>query len=193
MPIYFIVSAMASGCAAIIFFTWLGYKVNNERMDKPMERAMEVVGKLSTLLLAVIMFFTTWKIITGLVASPGKVEAIKALLTGPYALNFWLFEVLIGMAGPFVLLLYSRWKNLGMMFTASILMITGIFVMRYDLVVIGQVVPSYHDLGVKESLHLLPYIPSFHEIMVVAGGFGVVATAFLLGEKIFSGHKSEIH
>jgi len=193
MPIYFILSAMASGCAAIIFFTWLGYKVNNERMDKSMERAMEVVGKLCTLLIAVLMFFTTWKIITGLVASPGKIEAIKALLTGPYALNFWLFEVLIGMAIPFVLLLYSRWKNLGMMFTASLLMIIGIFMMRYDLVVIGQVVPSFHDLGVKEYLHLLPYKPSFYEVMVVTGGVGIVAAAFLLGEKIFSGHKSEIH
>lgn len=193
MPIYFILSAMASGCAAIIFFTWLGYKVNNERMDKPMERAMEVVGKLCTLLLAVIMFFTTWKIITGLVASPGKVEAIRALLTGSYAFNFWLFEVLTGLAAPFALFLYSRWKNYDMMFIASLLMIIGIFVMRYDLVVIGQVVPSFHDIGAKGALHLLPYAPSFYEIMIVAGGIGIVAAAFLLGEKIFSGHKSEIH
>jgi molybdopterin-containing oxidoreductase family membrane subunit len=37
MPIYFITSAIMSGCAAIIFFSWLGYKINNERIDKPIQ------------------------------------------------------------------------------------------------------------------------------------------------------------
>ncbi len=193
MPIYFIASAMASGCAAIIFFTYLGYKVNNEMMDKPMERSLEAVGKLCTLLLTVIMFFATWKIITGLVAASGKVEAIKAMLAGPYSLNFWLFEVLIGMVIPFILLLRSKGKNINMMFTASLLMIIGIFIMRYDLVVVGQIVPLYHDLGVNEYSSLHKYTPSFYEIMVVLGGMGVVATSFLLGERVFKGHKSEIH
>jgi molybdopterin-containing oxidoreductase family membrane subunit len=193
MPIYFIASAMASGCAAIIFFTYLGYKVNNEMMDKPMERSMEAVGKLCTLLLSVIMFFATWKIITGLVAAPGKVEAIRAMLAGPYSLNFWLFEVLIGMVIPFVLLLRSKNRNINMMFTASTLMIIGIFIMRYDLVVVGQIVPLYHDLGVNEYSSLHKYTPSFYEIMVVAGGLGIVAISFLLGERVFKGHKSEIH
>jgi molybdopterin-containing oxidoreductase family membrane subunit len=193
MPIYFIASAMASGCAAIIFFTYLGYKVNNEKLDKPMERALEVVSKLCTLLLAVIMFFTTWKIITGFAASSGKIEAIRALLSGPYSTNFWLFEVLIGMLSPFILLLISKGKNINMMFTASALMIIGIFFMRYDLVVVGQIVPSFHELGVNDFPHLLSYTPSFHEIMIVVGGIGFVAMSFLLGERVFKGHKSEIH
>ncbi len=192
MPIYFIASAMMSGCAAIIFFTWLGYKVNNEKMDKPMERAIEVVGKLWTVMIAVIMFFTAWKFITGIVA-PAKYEAMKAMLSGPYAANFWIFEVLMGMAAPFVLLLLSRWRNLNMMFAASTLMIIGIFFMRLDLVVIGQIVPSYYELGVNEYRHLLAYAPSFHEIMVVVAGMGIVAMSFLLAEKIFKGHKTEIH
>jgi len=193
MPIYFIASAMASGCAAIIFFTYLGYKVNNEMMDKPMQRAMEVVGKLCTLLVTVIMFFTTWKIITGLVAGPGKVEAIKAMLSGPYSFNFWVFEVSFGLVIPFILFLRSKGKNINMMFIASTLMIIGIFIMRYDLVVVGQIVPSYHELGVNEYPSILTYRPSFYEIMVVMGGMGIVALSFLIGERVFKGHKSEIH
>ncbi|RJQ22815.1 MAG: polysulfide reductase [Nitrospiraceae bacterium] len=193
MPIYFIASAMASGCAAIIFFTYLGYKVNNEMMDKPMERSLEAVARLCTLMVAVIIFFTAWKIITGLVAAPGKVEAIKAMLSGPYSLNFWVFEVLAGMVAPFFLLLRSRGKNINMMFIASALMITGIFIMRYDLVVVGQIVPSHHELGVIDSPSLLPYSPSLYEIMIVLGGMGIVAVSFLIGERIFKGHKSEVH
>jgi len=97
MPIYFIASAIMSRSAAIIFFTWLGYKVNDEKMDKPMERALEVVGKLCALMISVLVFFYAWKLITGTVGAPGKYEAIKAMLSGPYAVNFWVFEVLLGM------------------------------------------------------------------------------------------------
>ena len=193
MPIYFIASAMMSGSAAIIFFTYLGYKINGEMMDKPMERALEVVGKLATLLIAILMFFYTWKIITGLVGDPSEVAAFKAELAGPYAVNFWVFEVLAGMVIPFILFLYSRFRNVGMMFAASMLMIIGIFMMRYDLVVVGQIVPSYYELGVNEYSGLLTYHPTFHEIMIVVGGMGLVAMSFLLGERIFKGHKSEIH
>lgn len=193
MPIYFIASAAMSGGAAIIFFTWIGYKVNNEKMDKPMERAIEVVSKLTALMIAVLMFFTAWKIITGLVGASGKREVILAMLSGPYAINFWVFEVALGMLIPFVLFLGTRFKNINMSFFASVMMVIGIFFMRYDLVLAGQIVPVYHELGVNEYQHLLHYMPSFHEIMIVVGGMGIVAAAFLLGERIFKGHKSEVH
>lgn len=193
LPIYFIVSALASGCAAIIIFTYLGYKINNEKMDKPMERAMEVVGKLGALMVAVLIFFNVWKIITGFVGGEGKQEALTAMLAGPYAFNFWFFEVMMGMLLPFALFLYSKGKNIPMMFTASLLMTIGIFIMRYDLVVIGQVVPSYHELGVNEYKGMLQYRPSFYENMVVVAGIGITALSFLIGERVFKGHKSEIH
>lgn len=193
LPIYFIVSALASGCAAIIIFTYLGYKINNEKMDRPMERAMEVVGKLAALMVAVLIFFNIWKIITGSVGGAGKQEALTAMLSGPYAFNFWVFEVMMGMLLPFMLFLYSKGKNISMMFAASVLMTMGIFIMRYDLVVIGEVVPVYHELGVNEYKGLLQYKPSFYELMVVIAGIGMTTLSFMIGERVFKGHKSEIH
>lgn len=193
MPIYFIASAVMSGGAAIIFFTWIGYKVNNERMDAPMERAIEVVSKLTAFMIAVILFFTTWKIITGFVGAPAKREVIKDMLAGSYAFNFWVFEIIIGMVIPFAILLSTRFRNVNMSFLASVLMVMGIFVMRYDLVVEGQIVPVFHELSVNEYKGLLSYSPSFHEIMIVIGGMGIVASAFLLGERVFKGHKGAGH
>jgi len=190
MPIYFIASAAMSGGAAIIFFTIIGYKVNDEVMEAPMKRALEAVSKLTAFMIAVIFFFTTWKIITGLVGAAGKKEVIMATLNGPYSLNFWVFEVLLGMAIPFTLLLTSKFKNVKVSFLASVLMIIGIFFMRYDLVILGQVVPAFHELGVNEFKELHRYMPSFHEIMIVIGGLGIVAAGFLLGERVFKGHKS---
>jgi Ni/Fe-hydrogenase subunit HybB-like protein len=193
LPVYFIASALMSGCAAIIFFTWLGYKITDEKMDRPMARSMEVISKLCILMISIVLFLIIWKIITGLVGSPTKIETLKAMLVGPYAFNFWVLEILIGLVIPFVLFLTSKGKNLTTLFAASAMMIFGIFFMRYDLVVLGQAVPVYHELGVNEYTGLLHYMPSFHEIALVLMGIALTATTFILGEKVFAGHKSEIH
>ena len=59
--------------------------------------------------------------------------------------------------------------------------------MRLDLVIVGQIVPLYLELGASEYSRLHTYNPSLHEILVVLGGVGFCGMAFLLGEKIFNG------
>jgi len=193
MPIYFIASAMMSGAAAIILFTWLGYKVSGEEMDEPMKRALKLTTKVGILLITVILFFTIWKFIIGFAGSEAKVRALESLLTGPYAFNFWVLEIAVGMIVPLVLFIKSRGEQVGTMALASAMMIFGIFFMRYDLVVVGQVVPVQYELNVTEYSGLLSYTPSAHEILVVLGGIGLAGLIFLLGEKAFGGHKSEAH
>lgn len=194
MPIYFIASAMMTGCAVIIMFHILGYKINNQQMEPDMERSLEVTTKIGILLICVILFFTSWKMISGLAGQPGgKYEAVMAMIAGKYAINFWVFEMLAGMVAPLVLYMLSKGRNLKLMLIASVSMIIGIFVMRFDLVVVGQSVPVFHELGVNEFKHLLSYVPSFYECVITAGGFGLTALLFLLGEKIFDGHKVEHH
>mgnify|MGYP001495201208 CR=1 FL=1 len=194
MPIYFIASAMMTGTAVIIFFHIVAQRVNNEPIDFPMARALDATRKVGILLICVIAFFTTWKILAGIAGQPGgKYEAITAMLSGSYAINFWVFEVALAMAIPLVLFLLSKGKNRNMMLIASAMMIVGIFIMRYDLVIVGEVIPVYHELGVVEASGLISYIPSLYEILITAAGFGMVAFLFLLGEKVFAGHKTESH
>ena len=194
MPIYFIASAMMTGCSVIILFHFLGYKINSEQMSASMKNALRVTAKLGVLLISVIMFFTAWKMISGIAGRPaGKYEAVMAMLSGPYAMNFWLFELGLGMIFPLVMFIRSKGENLKMMFSGAIAMIVGIFVMRYDLVMVGQIVPVYHDLGVNEYSHLLSYSPSIYEAVITLGGFALTAFLFLVGEKLFAGHKVEEH
>lgn len=194
MPIYFIASAMMTGCAVIIMFHILGYKLNGEKMDGNMERALEVTTKIGILLISVILFFTTWKLIAGYVGNPaGAYEAVASEVAGHHAFSFWFWEILIGMVGPLVLFIYSKGRNLKFMLIASISMIVGIFVMRFNLVFIGQSVPVYYDLGVNEFKHLLSYSPSIYEMIIASGGFAMTAFFFLIGEKVFDGHKVEHH
>jgi molybdopterin-containing oxidoreductase family membrane subunit len=194
MPIYFITSAMMSGCAAVIFFTWMGYKANGWQMSEPLKNSLRTTAKLGATLTAVIMFFTTWKMISGISGHPpGKYEAMMALVNGPYAVNFWVGEVMLGMVIPFFLIISVKARNLSVLFVAAVSAIIGIFFMRYDLVVVGQIVPHFHEYGVIDLPEYFPYVPSLHEIMVTLGGIGLCVMGFLMGERLFKGHLSEDH
>jgi len=192
MPIYFIVSAMMSGGATIIFFTCLAWVINREILSRRMERAIKAVCQLTIMLIAVIMFFTVWKIISGIV-SPEKYLAIKAFIMGPHALIFWVFEVGMGMILPFALLIRSKGTNYALMFVATGMMIIGIFFMRYNLVLAGQIVPVFHSLNVQEYSSLLPYTPSLHEVAVCVAGIAFAFGAFIFGEKVLNGHQFQKH
>ncbi|OAQ20686.1 NrfD/PsrC family molybdoenzyme membrane anchor subunit [Thermosulfurimonas dismutans] len=193
MPIYFIASAMMSGAAAIIFFTWLAYKLSGRQMEESMVKALQVTGKVYALLTAVVIFFTIWKIIASLAGKPhGKWETVMALMKGPYAFNFWVFEIFLGLVLPFLVVIGVRAKDINAMAYVAGLALLAIFVMRYDLVVGGQIVPHYHGMhiyGLPEYYH---YFPSLSEWLVVLGSFGLFGSLFLWGEMAFDGHK-EIH
>lgn len=194
MPIYFITSAAMSGCVAIIFFTYLAYVFNGWKMSESMQESLASVAKLGALMMAVIIFFTSWKMITGVTGNPpGKYEAMQALLTGDYSINFWIGEVALGMIIPFCIILAVRGRNMKALFVASLAGMVGIFFMRYDLVIVGQLVPHYHGMGLVDYPDLVSYVPSLHENLVVLGGIGFCGLLFLMGEKLFRGHLAEHH
>ena len=194
MPIYFIASAAMSGCVAIIFFTYLAYRANNWKMSDEMKLSMESVAKVGALMMAVILFFTSWKMITGVTGNPpGKYAAMMALISGPYSINFWIGEIGLGMLLPFLLILAVRGRNMRVLFVASLAGMIGIFFMRYDLVIVGQLVPHYHGMGLVDYPEMFTYMPTLHEIMITIGGFGFCGFLFLAGEKLFRGHLSEDH
>jgi Ni/Fe-hydrogenase subunit HybB-like protein len=193
MPIYFITSAMMSGCAAVIFFHWMAYKFNGWKMSKELESSLQTVAKLGALLYVVIMFFTTWKILSGITGQPpGKYEAMQTILSGPFAMNFWIGEVAMGLVIPFVIILAVRARNMTALFVASASSVIGIFFMRYDLVVVGLLVPHFHGMNVAGP-HLYSYSPTLHEWMITLGGISLCVMLFLMGERMFRGHLSEDH
>jgi molybdopterin-containing oxidoreductase family membrane subunit len=163
-------------------------------MSDEMKQSLESVAKLGALMMAIILFFTSWKMITGVTGNPpGKYTAMMALINGPYSVNFWIGEVGLGMIIPFILILAVRGRNMRILFVASLAGMIGIFFMRYDLVIIGQLVPHYHGLGLVDYPELFTYVPSFHEWMITLGGIGFCGFLFLAGERLFRGHLSEDH
>lgn len=193
LPIYLVASAVASGCTAIIFFTYLGYKITAERMDKAMELSLQAVAKIWALSLAILIFLTFWNVITGFAGSERKVLILKELIYGKYAVNFWFFELLLGMVLPFFLIFIANFRNMNQLFVASFLAFIGIFVMRVNMVVLGQIVSHYYEYKVTDFPAILSYSPTIHEYMIIVGAIGFCFLSFLIGEKVFKGHKTEIH
>lgn len=187
MSIYFIVSAFLSGSALLAILFYIFNKVNKtEKLETNGVHVVSHLGKVLALFLAITIFFTTWKILSGTYGSaPGSSEAIKSFLTGPLALRFWIFEVAIGMVIPFIILMTKGGFQPKRVFTAGSLVIIGIFFMRLDLVYAGQIIPIEVVNGAVEAAYRTMSV-SWTEWAVIIGAIGGTILLYLLGEKFFN-------
>ncbi|OKY76581.1 MAG: polysulfide reductase NrfD [Desulfobulbaceae bacterium DB1] len=184
LPVYFLACSFMSGAAAAILFTHYAYKMRNEQMNEATFTGVQSAAKVLTLMLFLVTVATTWRTITFYVGGTeaGR-EAASALLSGPLATNFWVFEVCIGLLFPLAILAMTKMKSLPAMSAAALMVLVGQFFSRYDLVVAGQLVPQY--AGWDKLPNYFSYVPSVSEIMVTMAGLGVVGAAFILGERFF--------
>lgn len=184
LPLYFILSALVSGGALIAVIIYYNYKFRRIPLPPRYPQFLNTLGKLQALFLMILIFFVTWKIIPGLYGEPPeKYEATMALLTGPLAFNFWFFEVLIGMLIPVIILLNKRTRTPFGVMVAGLLCTFGIFFMRYDLVVAGQLVPMREGTGALTN-GLLSYTPSGVEIAIVIGALTTCMFLYTMAEKL---------
>ncbi len=184
LPVYFLCSAVMSGAAAIILFTYLSSKIRGGEMDEDTFAGLQSAGKILSLTLFLLIIATIWRVISFFVGGGemGRL-AVQGLLTGPLSTNFWAFETAIGMALPLLLLVGTEMKSLPAMAAAALMALVGAFFQRYDLVVAGQIVPEFY--GWDNLPAYLSYQPSPAELLVVLGGLGLTISGFLLGERFF--------
>jgi molybdopterin-containing oxidoreductase family membrane subunit len=184
LPVYFLTCAFMSGAAAAILFTHYAYKMRNEEMDTATFKGVQAAGKVLTLLLFLVGVATAWRFISFYVGGTevGRI-ASDALISGPLATNFWIFEIAIGIIFPLALLAVTKLNSLPAMSLAALMTLVGQFFSRYDLVVAGQLVPQYN--GIDMSPNYFSYIPSVSELLVTMAGIGLVGAAFILGERFF--------
>ncbi|RME33194.1 MAG: polysulfide reductase [Deltaproteobacteria bacterium] len=184
LPIYFILSALVSGGAIISMIVYFNYKPKHGLMPQKYEDFMATLGKLQALFLMILVFFVIWKIIPGLYGTPpGKYEATMALINGPLSFNFWFFEVLLGLAIPVLLLLNRKTRTPRGVMAAGLSATIGIFFMRYDLVIAGQLVTMRE--GTANLVNgLLSYSPSLTEVAIVIGAISACLLLYTLAEKM---------
>lgn len=184
MPLYFLSLSTVTGCAAILLFSWLGRIFKGQITDTNLEdKALKATGRLFMVLLLGILYFTGVKVMGGFYPTFTKnPEAMHLLVQGGFALNFWIGEVALAVLLPLLLILVTSGKNIPLLALAGISCLIGTFVLFYDLVIVGQLIPHYHQYNVVGLPEYYAYSPSLHETMITAGAIFFFLAAFVFGE-----------
>src|SRR5512142_3232890 len=105
MSVLFMLSAIVGGISLTLFASMLASRLTGKAKvnDALIERVAQFVGYL----LIGYFYFRAWDALaTTYTYDPGRSEGLHVLTTGPFAFNFWIVEMLLGMIVPMILLLY---------------------------------------------------------------------------------------
>ena len=175
-PIDFFLGASFCGFSWLLALGIVTYKVKGEEIPAKLKDLFYEMAGILAVLLSVGLLFITYKMGHGLF-EPAKVKTIMLFLNGQFSLAFWLFEIGIGIILPIFLLLYAaRRRKIGAILVASIMVLVGYFVKRYDFVVASQVYPL-----IKIQKPLTSYLPTFMEVLLVGGIIAAFLLAYTLG------------
>ena len=134
LPWLFLVGGIISGLALIILAGIFMEKA------KELGDSFLYIGKIlgGFIILELVMIFT--EVITLLNGPTDAVLSANAFLTGNYSFLFFGVEILLGAIVPlFIFFNKERSRNLSLQSMAAVLVLIGIFVMRYVVVMAGQV------------------------------------------------------
>lgn len=179
-PVAFIITALASGAGLMTFLAAFFLP----RDDADHGKLMGALARLLAIFLAaeVLFVFADYSVSVygGL---PSNVAAVTQVLTGPYALSFWLVQVLIGMAIPFVICLVpalnSKPSWLGL---AGALVLFGFIAVRLNAVLPALTVPELEGLRTAfvDPRLGFSYVPTMEEIALTVGIVGLALLVFLV-------------
>jgi Ni/Fe-hydrogenase subunit HybB-like protein len=180
LPIFFLASAFLCGAAAIVLFTHASYALRKSKISKETFEALQTGGKVMMLMIFLIGIATGWKFLNALVGSESLGNAAALLTSGPLSNSFWVFEIGIGLALPFVVLLITRLESIQAMSLAALMILVGQFFARLNLVVAGQIIPQYP--GYEGMPAYYNYAATAPELAIALSGIGVLGACFLIGE-----------
>lgn len=140
MPILFLVSAVVSGIALMI----LVCVIKDRFFSKAKTINQDLIFTLGRLLAWTIVLdlFLVGSDLLVLSISHSDAQAVTHLLLGgKFSFLFLIIENILGKILPFVLLVTPKFKKIPVVVAASILVVIGIFFMRYVVVVGGEFLP----------------------------------------------------
>ncbi|MGE5378009.1 MAG: NrfD/PsrC family molybdoenzyme membrane anchor subunit [Bacteroidota bacterium] len=183
MAVLFMFSAIVGGIALTLFATMLASRLTRKAKinDGLIERVALFVGYL----LIGYFYFRIWDVLAQTyVYYPGRTEGLLYLTKGPFAFNFWVMEIFLGMLVPMILLLYKPTRvNRFWRMVALLLIATGVIAFRWNTNITGQLVLVPYITGLP--ITYTSYRPSLIEIMAGTAIIAYGLTAFSLGVKYF--------
>ena len=140
MPILFLVSAVISGIALmiLIFIIKERFFSKDKRIDRELVFSL---GKLLAWMIVFDLFLVACDLIVLSISHSDAQAAAHLLLRGEFSFLFLVVENLLGKIVPFILLAVPRLRTLATTIIASILVVIGIFFMRYVVILAGEFLP----------------------------------------------------
>jgi menaquinone reductase, integral membrane subunit len=181
MSVLFMLSAIVGGISLTLFVSMLSGRLTKKARvnDALIERVAQFVGYL----LIGYFYFRAWDALaTTYTYDPGRTEGLQFLTKGPFAFNFWIVEMLLGMVVPMVLLLYRPTRmNRFWRMVALFLVAAGVVAFRWDTNITGQLVLMPYVAG--QAITYTSYRPSLIEILTGSAIIAYGLAAFSLGVK----------
>lgn len=192
LPVQFPVFSLASGAAAMLAVIGLfGPREDPKRSDQLL------ILSVATVILAVIKLYFLWADFSQSMYGnvPQNVQAVRAVLYGPYWWSFWILQILIGTLVPIFFLVQPRYaRHNGWAGWMGILVLLGYAVARANIVFPALTVPEIEALTTAFSgPHLtFDYFPSLMEWAVTLGITGLATLVFLIGNERLPLRKEEV-
>jgi molybdopterin-containing oxidoreductase family membrane subunit len=182
LPVQFPVFSLASGAAVMLVVIGLF-----DSKESPNRAEQLWVLSVLTVALAVVKLYFLWADFSQSMYGnvPQNVEAVRAVLYGPYWWAFWILQILAGTLIPiFVLAQPKLARHNGWAGWMGLLVLFGFAVARANIVFPALTVPELQALTTAFSgPHLtFDYFPSLMEWAVTLGIVGLAVLAFLIGD-----------
>ena len=141
MPFLFLVSAIVSGIAMMIIVSI----VRDRFFTKEHKINTDILAGLAAMLgwcLVLDLFMTATETAVHSISHLGAQEGAALLMTGSFAGLYLVLENLIGKVVPMIVV-FTPWtrRTIPVLLIASILVMVGIYTMRYNVVVGGEYIP----------------------------------------------------
>jgi len=177
-------SALVLGGALYPQVILLGQWLRGGEMSTPVEKSLEGMRRFQVLMILLLMAYVLVSMAAGsFLASSATARATASLMAGPLSVNFWLFELGIGMLLPVFLLLSRSRCSPVRVGLAGLLAIVGQFFMHYDRVIVAQLA-SLPEGAPTEGLGLTSYLPCLPKVSAVLGALSLFLFLWSFLEKM---------
>lgn len=180
MPLLFIVSAIAAGMSFSVHMTLLVQWVGRRQLVP--NAVLFEVGQLVGAVLLIYLYMRFWDTTAGSYGYvPGRTEADTVLMSGPFAVSFWAWEMILGGVIAAILLIRARARqSILLLIVGSGLVLAGLVANRWHTTLMAFTQPLSTS-PVLTDPPVTPYTPAWTEWATAIGVVAVLTLAFSLG------------
>lgn len=168
LPLYFVVFALVTGSAVASIVAI------SQTKSQGSSSVITFFRKLMAASVGIALLFAIWRLIIGLYGISEGAEAFHVTLKSQV-----LYDILLAGVLPFLMAL--AWKRPSGIVLTSLWVLVTQFLVRYDLVASGFVVPVFRAYDIPDVIH---YSPSYVEWFVVAASISLVVFLYLTADRI---------